>query len=188
MYSDHDLLIRPIKENDLPRLWELIYKDDAPEWKKWDAPYFPHQAMPYENFRTDADNWIDTEEIWLITVQDQICGTVSYYFEDIQKNWLEMGIILHESHNWSQGLGTRALRLWMRHIFNTLPVVRVGLTTWSGNKRMIRVAEKLGMQMEGRIRKVRYYEGDYYDSIRMGILREEWVHHVAGATNIEIQQ
>ena len=53
-------------------------------------------------------------------------------------------------------------------------LVRVGLTTWSGNERMIRVAEKLGMQMEARIRKVRYYDGHYYDSIRMGILREEW--------------
>ena len=39
---------------------------------------------------------------------------------------------------------------------------------------MIRAAEKLGMQMEARIRKVRFYEGEYYDSIRMGILREEW--------------
>jgi RimJ/RimL family protein N-acetyltransferase len=39
---------------------------------------------------------------------------------------------------------------------------------------MIRVGEKLGMTMEARIRKVRYYEGVYYDSIRMGILREEW--------------
>ena len=28
--------------------------------------------------------------------------------------------------------------------------------------------------MEARIRKVRYYDGNYYDSIRMGILREEW--------------
>lgn len=39
---------------------------------------------------------------------------------------------------------------------------------------MVRVAEKLGMQMEARIRKVRYYNNQYYDSIRMGILREEW--------------
>ena len=39
---------------------------------------------------------------------------------------------------------------------------------------MIRVGKKLGMQMEARIRKVRYYEGVYYDSIRMGILRGEW--------------
>lgn len=174
MYSDNDLLIRPIKEDDLPRLWELIYKDDAPEWKKWDAPYFPHKAMSYEGFKLKAANWIDTDDIWTITVNGGISGTVSYYFEDTQNNWLEMGIALHEAKNWSKGLGTRALRLWMAHIFNQLPVVRVGLTTWSGNKRMIRVAEKLGMQMEGRIRKVRYYNGKYYDSIRMGILREEW--------------
>ncbi len=174
MYSDDDLLIRPIKEDDLPRLWELIYKDDAPEWKKWDAPYFPHKAVSYEGFKLKAANWIDTDDIWTITVNGEISGTVSYYFEDTQNNWLEMGIALHEAKNWSKGLGTRALRLWMAHIFNQLPVVRVGLTTWSGNKRMIRVAEKLGMQMEGRIRKVRYYNGKYYDSIRMGILREEW--------------
>lgn len=171
MYLDNDLMIQPIKEDDLPRLWELIYKEDAPEWKKWDAPYFPHKAMSYEDFKIKANNWIDTDDIWTIIVNDEMCGTVSYYFEDVQKNWLEMGIILHEPKNWSRGLGTRALRLWMTHIFNRLPVVRVGLTTWSGNKRMIRVAEKLGMQMEGRIRKVRYYEGQHYDSIRMGILR-----------------
>lgn len=39
---------------------------------------------------------------------------------------------------------------------------------------MIRVGEKLGMQMEARIRKVRYYNNHYYDSIQMSILREEW--------------
>lgn len=103
-----------------------------------------------------------------------VCGIVTYYFEDDQNKWLELGIVIHEAHNWGKGLGTRSLELWINHIFNTLPVVRVGLTTWSGNERMIHVGEKLGMQMEARIRKVRYYEGNYYDSIRMGILREEW--------------
>jgi len=39
---------------------------------------------------------------------------------------------------------------------------------------MIRVGEKLGVQLEANIRKVRYYEGVYYNSIRMGMLREEW--------------
>ena len=100
-----------------------------------------------------------------------------YYFEDDQNRWLEIGIVLHEAHNWSKGLGTRSLKLWINHIFNTLPLLRVGLTTWSGNERMIRVVgENLGMQMEARIRKVCYYEGKYYDSIRMGILRENGKH------------
>lgn len=34
--------------------------------------------------------------------------------------------------------------------------------------------EKLGMTLEARLRKCRYYNGEYYDSIRMGLLREEW--------------
>ncbi|SHF71411.1 hypothetical protein SAMN05216225_100334 [Ornithinibacillus halophilus] len=50
MYTDNELVIRPIKERDLTKLWELIYKDDAPEWKRWDAPYFPHKSKPYDEF------------------------------------------------------------------------------------------------------------------------------------------
>ena len=37
MYSEKELTIRPIIDEDLYRLWELIYKDEQPEWKKWDA-------------------------------------------------------------------------------------------------------------------------------------------------------
>ena len=174
MYKDQELTIRPIQEKDLKRLWELIYKEDNPEWKQWDAPYFSHKSMSYEHFLKEAESWIDAKSRWVVCVNNDVHGTVSYYYEDEQKNWLEMGIIFYEGNNWGKGYGTTALKLWVNHIFTQLPVVRVGLTTWSGNKRMIRVAEKLGMTMEGRIRNVRYYNGKYYDSIRMGILREEW--------------
>lgn len=175
MYKDKELTIRQIYEEDLPKLWELIYKEDAPEWKKWDAPYFPHKSVPFEKFMEKiAHTWIKQDDFWVVTMNEVVCGIVSYYFEDEQSKWLEIGIVIHESDRWNRGIGTRALNLWIEHIFRTLPNVRVGLTTWSGNKRMIRVGEKLGMQMEARIRKVRFYEGNYYDSIRMGILREEW--------------
>ncbi|MFS0752112.1 GNAT family N-acetyltransferase [Oceanobacillus sp. 1P07AA] len=174
MYKDQKLTIRPIQEKDLKRLWELIYKEENPEWKQWDAPYFSHESMSYERFMKEAEAWINAKSRWVICVNNDVHGTVSYYYEDEQKNWLEMGIIFYEGSNWGMGYGTKALKLWINHLFEQLPVVRVGLTTWSGNKRMIRVAEKLGMMMEGKIRKVRYYNGEYYDSIRMGILREEW--------------
>lgn len=174
MYTDKDLGIRPIKDEDLLKLWELVYKDENPEWKKWDAPYFRHRTVPYEKFLEKSDLFINSDSLWVITVNKEICGVVTFYFEDDMKKWLEVGIVIHEVQNWGKGLGTRALKLWINHVFNTVSTVRAGLTTWSGNERMIHVAEKLGMQLEGRIRKVRYYEGEYYDSIRMGILKEEW--------------
>lgn len=169
-----NLVIRPIEEKDLFRIWELSFKEEAPEWKKWDAPYYPHTAMDFNTFLPKGEKWINKDDIWAVEFEGEVIGTVSYYWEHKPSLWLEMGILLFSGTNWSKGIGTEVMRIWMERLFTTMPLVRVGYTTWSGNKRMIGVGEKLGMQMEARIRKVRYYDGKYYDSIRMGILREEW--------------
>ncbi|AWB43715.1 GNAT family N-acetyltransferase [Paenibacillus sp. CAA11] len=168
------LKIRPLCDKDMLRLWELKNKEEAPEWKKWDAPYFEHHQVSLEAFLEKQDQYIDQEDYWGIEVDGELIGTVSYYWEHEPSGWLEMGIGIYDPGYWSGGIGTRALRLWISHLFETLPLVRVGFTTWSGNHRMMRVGEKLGMTLEGRMRKCRLYQGVYYDSIRMGLLREEW--------------
>jgi RimJ/RimL family protein N-acetyltransferase len=174
LYREKELIIRPIIDEDLPKLWELIYKEESPEWKKWDAPYFEHRHVPYEEFVSKKEDIVKQDSRWAIEVNGEVIGTVSYYWEHKPSNWLEMGIVIYHSKFWNGGYGSRALLLWINHLFNTLPLVRVGYTTWSGNERMIKVGEKLGMTMEARLRKCRYYNGKYYDSIRMGLLREEW--------------
>jgi len=39
---------------------------------------------------------------------------------------------------------------------------------------MMRVAEKLGYQLEARFRHARIVNGRYYDGLGYGVLREEW--------------
>lgn len=169
-----NLVIRPIEPKDLHRLWELSFKEEAPEWKKWDAPYYPHRAMDYEKFLPMGEKWVGQDHMWVVEMEGNLIGIVTYYWEHKPSLWLEMGIILYSGNQWEKGIGTEVMRRWMNRLFTTMPLARVGYTTWSGNKRMIRIGEKLGMQMEARILKVRYYDGKYYDSIRMGMLREEW--------------
>ncbi len=166
--------IRPLNEDDLCSLWEISAKEEHPEWKKWDAPYFPYTPQTLETFLSNKERFLRKDHLYGIEVNDELIGMVSYYWEHEPSLWLEMGIVLYKPEYWSGGYGTEAIKQWINHLFQTMPLVRVGYTTWSGNKRMIRVGEKLGMTMEARIRKVRYYNGEYYDSIRMGILREEW--------------
>ncbi|WP_397469501.1 GNAT family N-acetyltransferase [Psychrobacillus sp.] len=166
--------IRPVVEEEIKRLWELSAKDDVPEWKKWDAPYDPYEAQTLEVFLEKKDQFINQEDYWGIYVENELVGSLCYYWEHEASLWLEMGIIIYDPKHWSSGIGTEAIRMWVTHLFNELPLVRVGYTTWSGNERMIRVGEKLGMTMEARLRKCRLYNGVFYDSIRMGILREEW--------------
>ncbi len=155
-------------------MWELSFKDENPEWKKWDAPYYEHQTLTYEVFLEKRDKIVAQDDYWGIEVDGELIGMVSYYWEHQSSLWLEMGIVIYEPQYWSGGYGTKALTMWIDHLFHEMPLVRVGYTTWSGNARMIKVGEKLGMTMEARLRKVRFWNGTYYDSIRMGILREEW--------------
>jgi RimJ/RimL family protein N-acetyltransferase len=173
LYRDKELVIRPIQQGDLRRIWEFSYREKWPEWKDWDAPYYEHKTMSWEQYQL-KDNVVDQEDEYAIEVNGTVVGTVCYYWEHEPSNWLEMGIVIFDPQYWSGGVGTRALRLWTNHLFCKLPLVRVGFTTWSGNERMIKVGEKLGMTMEARLRKCRLYNGTYYDSIRMGLLREEW--------------
>lgn len=174
LLKDEELTLRMIEEADLPILWEFIFKEENPEWKQWDAPYYKHEMMSYKSFLKQKDQWMKNEQRFAIEVNHELVGVVSYYWEHKLSNWLEMGIVFYRPVDWGKGYGARALKLWMDHLFETLPLVRVGYSTWSGNHRMVRLGEKLGMKMEARIRKVRYWNGDYYDSIRMGILKEEW--------------
>lgn len=174
VYQDENVLLRPVREDDLHRLWSLSLKEEAPEWKKWDAPYYEHTPVTFEKYVENKDSLVDQDHFWAIEVDGDLIGTVSYYWEHQPSYWLEMGIVIYDPTYWSGGYGTKALAMWIRRLFDTLPLVRVGFTTWSGNHRMIKVGEKLGMTMEARIRKTRLYNGVFYDSIRMGLLREEW--------------
>ncbi|WP_366919707.1 GNAT family N-acetyltransferase [Brevibacillus laterosporus] len=63
---------------------------------------------------------------------------------------------------WNGGYGTTFFKAWIDHL--SLPLVRVGFTTGSGNQRMMRLGEKLGMKLEGRLRNCRLVNGKYYDS------------------------
>lgn len=176
MIKGKKVTLQPLTKNDLPLLYKLMHgkNGEIPEWKKWDAPYFPYQKPPFRSFRNQFSCDLDEEKRYLILHGDDIIGLVTYYWEHQPSFWLEVGIVIYQPEYWSGGFGTEAMFLWVDHLFKTLPIVRCGFTTWSGNKRMMKVGEKLGMVLEARLRKCRFYEGEYYDSIRYGILREEW--------------
>lgn len=69
-------------------MWELIFKNEKPEWKKWDAPYFPHQTKPLEAFLSEQEVWLASENCWIVEVDGQVRGTVSYYWEhELHPGW-----------------------------------------------------------------------------------------------------
>ncbi|KFN01559.1 N-acetyltransferase [Bacillus clarus] len=176
MLKGKKVQLRTIEEGDIKPLWALVFQEENPEWKKWDAPYFPFSIQEYSVYKENLQLRLKEEPLsqFIVENEGEIIGTVGFYWEYKPTRWLEMGIVIYNPTYWNGGYGTEALRLYRDFLFENMEIGRVGLTTWSGNERMMKVAGKIGMRLEGRMRKCRYYNGTYYDSIRMGMIREEW--------------
>ena len=54
-------------------------------------------------------------------------------------------------------------------------IVRLGISTWSGNIGMIKLAKKVGMKKEAEYRNARIIKGQYFDAVSYGILKTEWL-------------
>lgn len=154
------------------------------EWKKWNGPYYPlvsaeelQQELKKRRENILQKNFSNPRQFLVIADKNSnnFLGTVSWYWQSKETNWLSNGIVIHDTKHRSKGIGFEALGLWNQYLFDNMPdIVRLDLRTWSGNLKMMRLAEKLGYTLEARFRKARIVEGEYFDSIGYGILREEW--------------
>ncbi|KRL41213.1 GNAT family N-acetyltransferase [Lacticaseibacillus manihotivorans] len=171
--------IRPLQAKEGHQFWQLAYSDPKAEWIKFNGPYF-RDVLPTEAefMRTLEDRWLKDPLRQVITLNNELVGSMSAYYEDGSlKRWLDVGIVVYKTDLWGQHIGRKALTQWVAHLFETFDLPHIGFTTWSGNPRMMRLGEAVGMQLEGRIRQVRYWQGQYYDSMKYGVLREEWTQH-----------
>lgn len=173
-----ELTLRPVETQDLPIIWRQAYDTDEPEWMKWNGPYFNDPKYSLEEFvEAIGPSWVDSPRTYVACYKEEVVGVVSWHWEDGKlEKWLEFGIVIFVHQLWNKGLGTEICKLWIHHIFEERPdLIKLGFTTWSGNDRMLKIGEKLGMKKEACIRSVRYWEGQYYDSVKYGLLRHEWL-------------
>jgi RimJ/RimL family protein N-acetyltransferase len=165
--------IRPAKQSDKLPLFNLLTTDE--KWTQFNGPYFPYtKPTPSKFEKTLFADVLAGERAQVIDVGGRAVGTVSCYWENENTRWLEAGVVIYDSTLWGRGIAQKALKPWITHLFELHDIARVGMTTWSGNQGMMKCAQKLGLHQEARLRKVRYYQGKYYDSVKYGVLREEW--------------
>lgn len=174
----YKVTLREVNEKDINELyhWKYIEKEQAA--KKWNGPYIPENPKTKEQYEKELlnDNEIisNVPDSLIIEVQGHLIGYVSAYWVDENTNWLETGIVIYDKNYWNGGYGFEAYKLWIDSLFEITELHRLGMSTWSGNIRMMKVAAKIGMQEEARIRNAREVDGEYFDAIKMGILRDEW--------------
>lgn len=173
------LILRDRRPDDLPALWRWFVAEPEAEWRQWDAPYFHEHrertAQTLQDYVTDLAARPPSPDLQIIDIGGAARGIVTRSWEEPEAGgWLELGIIIFDPAYWGGGHGTQALRTWTDRSFAQTHAHVIMLTTWGGNLRMIRAAERVGYRECGRVREARLWQGQRFDSVRLDVLRREW--------------
>ena len=164
--------LRALEQDDLPHFVRWI---NDPETRRFMAIRFPLSM-------TEEENWWESfisrqgDYIFAIEANDgRYIGNIGLHDIERENRRAMLGIIIGDKAYWGQGYGTDAIRAMVDWAFGYLNLNRISLTVYAYNERAIGCYLKCGFRHEGAMRQARYVDGQYYDELMMGILRDEFL-------------
>lgn len=101
-----------------------------------------------------------------------IIGTGMIFNFDQEAKHAEIGYVLHKNF-WGRGYGTEAVNLMSNFIFESLNLHKIHARVVDANIASIRVLERNGFKLEGRLKDYYFIEGMYYDGLFFGKLQSK---------------
>ena len=163
-----------------------LSRSDAPVMTLWEEDllflrlYSSHLARP----RSEAAlaDWVEAigrapDEIVLairLIESNKLIGTLGVHEIERANQVAWLSIAIGDSVYLGQGYGYEATQLALAYAFNELNLYRLNLTVFSYNSRAIKLYEKCGFKREGVFREYLQRDGQRYDMVLYGLLRQEW--------------
>ncbi|MFC4543115.1 GNAT family N-acetyltransferase [Halosolutus amylolyticus] len=145
-------------------------------------------GSPVQN-RSEIEEWVEDpdDDLFLVclegdrdppkpdpsTADDDVrpIGLVSVQDADWRRP--ELGYwLIPEVHG--EGYGRESVSLVIEYVFRVYDAPGVWAVAYDFNDASRGLLESLGFTVEGRLRKDRFVDGEYRDTIQYGLLREEW--------------
>ncbi len=166
--------LRPLEPDDIP-IFQRWYNNQ--EVNYWANAAWPLSTMISEDEieeRFFVPNR-DSRRFTILNENKEPIGTTGFRDTNIPARSAVLFIVIGEKEYWDRGYGSDALKVLIDHLFLQWNFHRLSLDTWDGNQRALRAYEKLGFQIEGRLRQARFVMGEYRDAIIMALLRDEYI-------------
>ncbi len=141
--------------------------------------YLPTTVRPFnlEQVGLLLQDWNDgqTNFVFAIRQQDQICGLVNLDGLDFPNSHAEIGIAITSKLQRGQGFASEALNLLLDFAFGELNLQRIWCRIISGNEPSVRLFTRAGFVQEGVLRRHVRRSGDFRDMLVFGLLRDEYL-------------
>ncbi|WP_377890550.1 GNAT family N-acetyltransferase [Alkalihalobacillus sp. R86527] len=165
--------LRPIENEDLDFFYKKALWDEEGRRLTGTQAVFSRVGVQnwFERISTDSSR---VDLILCLQDSDRPIGDLAMLEIDHQNRKAVVRVSIFDRDYWGKGYGSEGMSLVLEYGFGILNLNRVGLDVFAFNERAIASYKKLGFQQEGRIREDLFYDGEYHDSILMGVMKDEF--------------
>jgi aminoglycoside 6'-N-acetyltransferase len=160
------VLLRPGRPEDADRLFQIRNEPEVARW--WGNADIEEEI---------GEEFIETDEGFVIEADGEVLGAIQYH-EENEPMYRHAGIDLFlTTSRRGQGLGTEAVRLLARYLFEERGHHRLTIDPAADNAAAVRAYEKVGFRRVGIMRNYeRGPDGVWRDGLLMDMLKEEFRH------------
>lgn len=162
-----------------PTDWETYFT-----WNFDDQQTRPLYFIPFPQSREAVRRWAEQESTQSLKddnvrftiariADDVVVGDLGVHDADPRVGTFSYGINIKREEQ-RQGYASEAILLLLRYYFQERRYQKVTATVYSFNEASIGLHERLGFQLEGRLRRMVYTDGDYHDQLLYGLTVEEF--------------
>lgn len=168
------LRIREFVESDYPALREMDMRAEFNTYERDFASEADTRAALNESLSTQLEIPRTVYRLAItIPPEDTVKGVIKISRQQEKIREWEVGWAVHPD-KWGHGYATEAAWYVIEWAFGELNLHRVVADCHVCNAASVRVMEKLGMKLEGRMRDVRWLNGMWWDECVYAILERDW--------------
>jgi RimJ/RimL family protein N-acetyltransferase len=174
MLNGERVRLRALEKKDIDVIWKW---DDNPDLWVLDGTY------PRPTLREQMENFFEeqakkkgenTDLLLVIEADEKAIGVCNLHSFHTVNRICVLGIRIGDTDYWSRGYGREVILLLLDYAFRHRNVNKVCISVNSKNERAYRCYRACGFVEEGRQREQAWVNGEYTDSVLMGLLRREW--------------
>jgi [ribosomal protein S5]-alanine N-acetyltransferase len=169
------IYLRPLEPSDLNERY-LGWLNDAEVSRYMESGVFPQSKAQLEKFYQQV---VQSSNQVMLAIADRASDEHIGNVKLGPIHWIyrkaTLGIMLGEKRFWGRGIGKEVLRLIVEYAFDRLNLEKVELGVIADHLAAVRCYEQAQFRIEGRMRNGVFCEGQYKDSLWMGLLRSEYV-------------
>ena len=164
--------LRFIKKSDLNKKYHSWFQD------QFTTEFSSHGkfSKSIEFYSKQILNSIDNNNNLVLAICNgtKHIGNVSLSSMSFLNRSAEFSIIIGDKRNRERGVGFIVGKKVLQHGFEKLNLNRIYCGTSSKNEKMVKLAKKLGMRLEGRKKKAIYLKNKFEDQLDFAILKNEF--------------